>query len=254
MLYKFVCLLLLWGMIVFTVMQGNELVWGISACISILSMHFISKWLKIGGFSKIGLPFNRGWFGYLMSGCLIGIIFQVIRFLLMYSTGAYEIRFISQDWGSLIISTMILLVSTAYVGFAEEIVFRGYVINMLPSYRSKLTVIISSLLFTLAHMIDGNFELSRISFLFLMGLFFAICYVLTRSIWFVAGIHWFWDFTWFYLGADGGSSSSKIVDVTINPHMHSYYEWFDVLLVICLLLLLALVQKTAIMKRSGIPM
>lgn len=95
----------------------------------------------------------------------------------------------------------------------------------------------------MGHLIDGNFDVFRISFLFFAGLFFAVCYVVTRSLWFVAGIHWFWDFSWFYLGADGGASSSKIINVTLNHDMSSFYKWIDVVLVAGLLILLLFIAR-----------
>ena len=205
-------------------------------------MHFMSKWLKLGGLPGIGLRMKKGWHRFLIYGCFIGIVYQTLRFCVMYGTGTFNLHSLPVEPISLIISTVILLVSTAYIGFAEEIVFRGYLINLFPSL-SAYAAVGSAALFTLGHLIDGNVDVFRISFLFLAGLFFAICYIVTRSLWFVAGIHWFWDFAWFYLGADGGTSSAKIVDVTIRDEMRSFYEWMDPAMAFCLLLLLLVLSR-----------
>ncbi|MFK4996947.1 CPBP family intramembrane glutamic endopeptidase [Bacillus sp. N9] len=243
MIYKIGGLLFLWGTIIFTVMQEDTVIWIISATCSILFMHLISKWLKLGGLKELGLQIQKGWFRYLFFGCLIGIGYISFRYLVMFSMGILTFHSISIDFRPLIISTVILLVSTAYIGFAEEIVFRGYLINMLPSsFSNKSIIVISATLFTLGHLIDGNVDISRIVFLLFTGLFFATCYIVTRSLWFVAGIHWFWDFAWFYFGADGEASSSKIVDVTINQEMSLYYGWFDAMMAVGLFLLLLLLK------------
>ncbi|MEH7346186.1 CPBP family intramembrane glutamic endopeptidase [Bacillus sp. JJ1532] len=250
MVFRFLGFVFLWRTIIFTVTQKNDILWAISALCSIILMHFISKWLRLGGLSQLGLQVKNGWLRYFLFGCLIGILYQTLRFSVMYSTGTIRIQYLSVDTNALILSTIILLISTAYIGFAEEIVFRGYLVGMLP-HSSMSVVFISAVLFTLAHLIDGNFDISRIGFLFFAGLFFAICYVVTQSLWFVAGIHWFWDFSWFYLGADGGASSSKIVDVAINNDMSPYYEWMDVLMVLCLLLLvLFLTRKSFLLQKT----
>ncbi|MFF2450714.1 CPBP family intramembrane glutamic endopeptidase [Neobacillus sp. NPDC058068] len=250
MLFRFLGLLFLWGTIIFTVIQKNDIIWGISALCSIILMHLISKWLRVGGLSQLGLQVKRGWLRYFLFGCLIGIVYQLLRFSVMYCTGTIRIQNLSVDMNALIVSTIILLISTAYIGFAEEIVFRGYLVSVLP-YSSKFVVVISAALFTLGHSIDGNFDISRMCFLFFAGLFFAICYVVTRSLWFVAGIHSFWDFTWFYLGADGGTSSSKIINVAINNDMSPYYEWIDVAMVLgSLLLVLFLTRKSFLLQKS----
>ena len=193
--YKILGLLFLWGAIFFTVMQSDTVLWLISALCSITLMHFISKWLKVGGFSQLGLQMKKGWLRYLFFGSLIGIGFQLLRYTVMSSTGVIKFHELSIDINSLLISTVILMISTAYIGFAEEIVFRGYLINMFPtSFSNKFIVVVSATIFAVGHLIDGYLDFSRIAFLFFAGLFFAICYIATRSIWFVAGIHWFWDF------------------------------------------------------------
>lgn len=194
---------------------------------------------------------KKGWLRFLLFGSLIGIVYQVLRFGVMYSTGTFTIQHLSIDTSNLIISTVILLISTAYIGFSEEIVFRGYLVNILPSLSTKLVVVISAVLFTAGHVIDGDITLSRINFLLIAGLLFAICYVVTKSLWFVAGIHWFWDFAWFYLGADGGASSAKIIDVSVNE-MPSYYEWIDVALPFGLLLLLLFFTRHSFVKNTGL--
>ena len=135
MLYKLLGLLFLWGTIIFTVMQKNDIIWVISALCSIILMHFIPKWLKLGGLSQLGLQMKKGWLRFLLFGCLIGIVYQLLRFSVMYSTGTFTIHNISVDMNSLIVSTIILLISTAYIGFTEEIVFRGYLISMLPPFH-----------------------------------------------------------------------------------------------------------------------
>ncbi|MBS4196336.1 CPBP family intramembrane glutamic endopeptidase [Lederbergia citri] len=250
MLFRFFGLLFLWSTIIFTVLQKNDIIWVISAFCSIFLMHFICKWLRLGGLSQLGLQVNKDWLRYLLFGCLIGVVYQIFRFSVMYSTGTIRIQNLSVDTNAFIVSTFILLISTAYIGFAEEIVFRGYIVSVLP-YTSKLVVVISAVLFTLGHLIDGNFDFSRMCYLFFAGLFFAICYFVTRSLWFVAGIHWFWDFSWFYLGADGGTSSSKIVNVAINNDMLPYYVWIDAVMVLGLLLLvLFLTRKSFLLQKS----
>ena len=254
MLIKVLGLLFLWFSIIFTTMQQDDVLWIISALCSIALMHFISKWLKIGGLSRLGLQLKKGWFRYLLFGCLIGIGYQLIRYIVMSSIGVITFHEILTDIKSLLVSTLILMISTAYIGFSEEIVFRGYVVNMLDSaFSNKYIVLISATFFTLAHLIDGNLDVFRIAFLFFAGLFFAICFIVTRSLWFVVGIHWFWDFSWFYLGADGSSSSSKIVDVTINQEMLFHYGLIDVVMAFGLFILVFFIWRSMLSKKEKSP-
>ena len=75
----------------------------ISAVCSIWLMHYISKWVKIGGLSQLGLQMKKGWLRYLLLGCLLGSGYQLLRFGVMYSSGTISIHEISADINSLII-------------------------------------------------------------------------------------------------------------------------------------------------------
>lgn len=91
-----------------------------------------------------------------------------------------------------------------------------------------------------------------IDYLMAAGIFLACCYAGTRSLWFVAGIHWFWDFAWFYLGADGGASSAKLILTTLRQDRLTLQTWPDAALSVGLLLILLLVPsgKAAVFRTS----
>lgn len=253
MIIHLIGFVLLYAMIIFTVMQSDTVIWIISAVSSIALMHYISKWLNLGGLSQLGLQRTKGWFRYLLLGCSVGLVYQLLRYGVMTSAGILTFHEISIDPVSMIVSTGILLVSTMYIGLTEEIVFRGYLFRLLPSSVSRpFVVVISAVLFTLGHVIDGNFEFSRLSFLFFAGLCFAICYMATRSLWFVVGMHWFWDFTYYYLGADGGASSAKIVDAMIDSERLIEYKWIDPAIALGLLLLILVVTRRFHHKSTSI--
>jgi membrane protease YdiL (CAAX protease family) len=224
----FLGLLLFWATIIMTGMQQDTVVWLISAATSIVLMHLVSKWLKLGGLFRLGLQTNKGWLQLLLIGCCIGSAYQLVRFFIFMRLGVLSVHQASFDINSLVFSTVILLISTVYIGFAEEIVFRGYLLRLIPIAVSvRWMAVISATLFTLGHSVNAEFDIPRFIELFFVGLTFAVCYLATRSLWFVAGMHWFWDFWWFFLGADGGSSSAKLLETTKNSDIFVDPSWLD---------------------------
>jgi membrane protease YdiL (CAAX protease family) len=152
-------LLFFWATIIMTGMQQDTVVWLISATTSIIMIHLVSKWLKLGGLRKLGLQRNKGWLQLLLIGCCIGSGYQLVRFFIFMSLGVRSVHQPSFNISSLILSTVILLISTVYVGFAEEIVFRGYLLRFLPhSVSVPWMAVISATLFTLGHAVNGEFD------------------------------------------------------------------------------------------------
>lgn len=93
------------------------------------------------------------------------------------------------------------------VGFAEELVYRGFGLNMLSSFLSERTaIVVSSLFFAAVHIpayfihwyCDGVFLLTELIIQvisgFIFGLIFGMVFRKNRSVWSVAIIHFWYDF------------------------------------------------------------
>lgn len=94
------------------------------------------------------------------------------------------------------------------VGFVEELVYRGFGLNMLSNFSSGRTaIVVSSLFFAALHIpayfihwyCDGVFLLtpliSQVITVFIFGLIFGVVFQKSKSIWPVAIIHFWYDFT-----------------------------------------------------------
>lgn len=93
------------------------------------------------------------------------------------------------------------------VGFVEELVYRGFGLNMLSSFLSERTaIIVSSLFFAAVHIpayfihwcCDGVFLstelITQVITVFIFGLIFGMVFRKNKSIWSVAIIHFWYDF------------------------------------------------------------
>ncbi len=88
------------------------------------------------------------------------------------------------------------VLSWAALSFVEELTFRGYIMQGLAkAWAMPVAVAVSSLLFGMVHIIDPNVQFLAILNICVAGLFFAVAYLVTRSLWLPAGIHIGWNLT-----------------------------------------------------------
>lgn len=81
------------------------------------------------------------------------------------------------------------------VGFSEEIFFRGYVMTALDQMRKpKLTIILSSVIFAIAHLGNPNLSFLGIVNICFVGVLFAVMYIKTGSLWMPIGFHITWNY------------------------------------------------------------
>ncbi len=134
-------------------------------------------------------------YGFLCGFVVFGVVVLVSWFLGIYSiTGFY--------WDTHSLSEVVFFFSSslltfAIVGLAEEFLFRVTLFQYTEESWGTITaLIISSVLFGAVHM--GNKEATWVGAIAIMveaGIFLGAAYMLTRKIWFVAGIHWSWNLT-----------------------------------------------------------
>ena len=78
---------------------------------------------------------------------------------------------------------------------AEEILFRGYLMTALGNRVSTFwAVMISSLVFALLHLVNGDATVLSLVQIFLLGAFLGFYVVRTNNIWGACGIHFAWNF------------------------------------------------------------
>ncbi|MDP1764085.1 MAG: type II CAAX endopeptidase family protein [Sediminibacterium sp.] len=130
---------------------------------------------------------------------LVGLSLPIMTVAIFYITGNLSVRSIDTELSQSYIIDVILKafgVSLA-AGFVEEIIFRGYLFNLLKSkYNFWISAFATSLLFTLTH-IGGAGSLLNVVQLLIAGLLFSfmslMIYVYTKSIWNAGIVHFLWN-------------------------------------------------------------
>ncbi|WP_049134479.1 CPBP family intramembrane glutamic endopeptidase, partial [Bacteroides fragilis] len=94
-------------------------------------------------------------------------------------------------WSDLLLSGLFF----AMVAIVEETMMRGYVLGRLLRTRLNkfISLLISSLLFALLHLMNPNVAFLPMLNLVLGGLLLGASYLYTRNLWFPVSLHFFWN-------------------------------------------------------------
>lgn len=165
----------------------------------------------------LGWTRHRGWVRDLSFGALVGALSLALGAALCTALGSYTFVLTpSQNWPAvaqtLASSAFVFMVAAAM----EEALFRGYPLQtLLRSWPAWLALLPSSLYFAYVHLDNPNVA-SGFTFLntLLAGLWLALAYLRTRSLWFPLGVHWGWNWT---MGSLLGLPVSGISEISPDP-------------------------------------
>lgn len=150
-------------------------------------------------FSALGYSFYSGWWRDVLAGCVIGALMVLLVVTLQIIGGGTQVR-VNSLWsqnlapalGSLCLASLLLVVAAAF----EEIVFRGYALQtLLRDVPAWLPITLLSLLFGLAHWSNPSRTMFSTINTALAGIWLAVGYLKTRSLWFPTALHFSWNWT-----------------------------------------------------------
>ncbi len=130
---------------------------------------------------------------------LVGFILPILTVVIFYITGNLFVETIDTELSQSYIFDTVLkaLGMSLAAGFLEEILFRGYLFNLLKTkYKFWVAAFVPSLLFTLLQ-IGGAGSLLNVVQLLISGLLvsfmFIMIYIYTKSIWNAGIVHFLWN-------------------------------------------------------------
>jgi membrane protease YdiL (CAAX protease family) len=125
------------------------------------------------------------------AGLLLGAGLVALTFGALAALGVYQ-------FGGVNALSMMLLVPLAelvLVGMAEEMVMRGVVFGVTErSLGSKSAIVISALVFSLAHLPNDGISVLAIAVIAAVGVMQAALYMKTRRLWTCIGFHIAWNY------------------------------------------------------------
>jgi len=146
-------------------------------------------------FRALGCSRHRGWLKNLGIGTVVGAASLFLAALLATITRGIQFHFDLAGARS-ISETLAISLGIFVLGAAgEEVLFRGYPLQTLTRANlAWLGVLLTSVPFAAAHLINPH-AVPGFTFLntALAGVWLAVAYVRTRSLWLPFGLHWSWN-------------------------------------------------------------
>ena len=161
-------------------------------------------------FRAIGAWFTEGWLRNLFAGLLVGAATLCLAVLIAVVFGGLTFEFSTADSGTIASSLLIGAGIFAVRAAAEEVLFRGYILQTFSrSGLAWIGIAITSLFFGVVHSGNPNANIISTIDTILAGVWFGIAYLKTRDLWFVFGLHFIWNWM---LGSVFGIEVSGITD------------------------------------------
>lgn len=169
----------------------------------------------------LGWARHRGWLRDLLVGSLIGFASLLLAAALASAAGGFRFALAPEGLGLAFVKTF-FGAALVYVllAAAEECAFRGYPLQtLLRSHAVALAALPGSLIFAAVHLSNPNVPRGvGLAFMFgntaVAGVWLAVAYWRTRSLWLPLGIHWAWNWA---LGSVVGLPVSGITSLNRAP-------------------------------------
>lgn len=185
----------------FNIFQSNQDL--LFLLITLVSFIFISllvfirvKFIEKRQFSSIGFNKNN-WSKKYSLGFIIGILMMCAVVLILFIFGFVSLENNpTQPIGiSALSGVLIILIGWIIQGATEEIVTRGWLMNILGArYNIGIGLFISSTLFGLLHLTNPNVSFIAVINIVLVGIFYGLYVIKTNDLWTVCGMHSAWNF------------------------------------------------------------
>ena len=173
-----------------------------------LFMRFVEK----RKFKELGLKIKDRGFD-LLAGIIIGLIVMATGFFLLIVLNEINVQNLNLDLEEVLLSIGVFMA----VSISEELLCRGYIQrNLMYSFNNYIALIISSLLFALAHSFNPNLSWIALAGLFGAGILLGLSYIYTKNLWFPISLHFSWNLFQAYFGFNvSGQEFYSIVEFNI---------------------------------------
>jgi membrane protease YdiL (CAAX protease family) len=187
---------------------------------ALLAGYICNRWLEGLPWRAFGLTRHARWWRDFLVGSLIGVVSLALATAIAAAAGGLRFTvsprtMLLQVVQSLSLSAVLFI----FAALAEETLFRGYPLQTLTRARlAWLAVLLTSVPFATVHLQNPN-VVKGFTFIntALAGVWLAVAYLRTRSLWLPLGVHWSWNWA---LGSVFGLPVSGITNLAPNPLLH----------------------------------
>lgn len=150
-----------------------------------LFMRFVDK----KPFIQLGFQTKNRLHEFAM-GLLLGLLIMSLGYGFLYTVNELIFLNFNIDFIELLLSVFFFLI----IAVVEESIFRGYIQrNLMLSFNKYVALLISAVIFSLAHGLNPNVSALGLLNIFLAGILLGISYTYTKNLWFPIALHWSWN-------------------------------------------------------------
>ncbi len=146
----------------------------------------------------LGLYMRPGWSLDFIKGSGLAVLVLGVIFAFSLLVGSIRVEGLARPApeGMNVLAYLVgAIVAFLIVGFYEELMFRGYVLQRLNESASRVVaIIVSSVLFALMHGANPGADAFGIFNTMIIAVILSVLYFRTRSLWMPIGFHFAWNF------------------------------------------------------------
>lgn len=215
-------------------------------------------------FRALGCLPQRGWLRNLGIGSALGAASLLLAALLATVTRGIHFRFDTAGPRSISETIVISALVFVFAAAAEEMLFRGYPLQTLTRANlAWLGIVLTSVPFAAVHLKNPN-VVPGFTFLntALAGLWLAVAYLRTRSLWLPLGLHWSWNWTQASLLGLPVSGIERLAPAPLLRAINSGPDWLTggaygieggAACTIALLISTLVIWRTRLISSAGVP-
>jgi membrane protease YdiL (CAAX protease family) len=165
---------------------------------ALVAGYLCMRWLEGLPWRALGLWFHARWLRDLVLGSIIGVASLAVAAAIATAGGGLSFTISGRSALFQVLQTLVFSAALFILAaLAEEALFRGYPLQTLTRANlAWLAVFLTSVPFAAVHLRNPN---AAAGFTFintaLAGVWLAVAYLRTRSLWFPLGVHWAWNWT-----------------------------------------------------------
>lgn len=179
---------------------------------TLLLVWIFMKYMDKQNFMDVGLQIkNRK--KDIIIGTLLGLVIMGLAYVSLWAAEEIIYSEFNFDVLELIYTTLLFIL----VAILEEVLFRGYILkNLMLSFNKYIALIISSIVFAIAHGANPNISLFSLTGLFLAGIALGVSYIYTKNLWYPIAFHFSWNLFQSLFGFNvSGQDIYSIIEFTV---------------------------------------
>lgn len=205
--------------------KGSFLIFPILAVSATAAVFLCRRFLDKQSFRSLGLSWNRVAVKDLIVGFVLSAFMAGLFVVTALGLGLItDFRLVETAAGFSAHALLLAIMTTILVGYWEELVMRGYLLqNMAAGMGLSIAIVISCLLYGLLHAANPNANLLSSAIIVLFGYLRIYGFLTTGLLWLSMGMHIGWNFFQGYVFGFAASGHSE--KITVFTHTAVGDNW-----------------------------